>query len=471
MQQRASGEGAELSSRRAAGAHLLGSPPKPLSTARRSALRPGLRPRQGRVPGTADGPPRWGGRRRPRSPQSTALLRARTELRGAWAGASRKAARSPAPRASTAGAGSRPGSGRRLRPTPSEPHALPAPWSAGGPDRGPRRAARAAASPPGSPTAPAAPAPAGPSPRFPGRGPLSLQPRAVGLVAAPLPRAVGERRAGPRAPDASRHRGGGGCRGERPGVGGSGRGCPPQRAGGLGPRAYPAGPGLEPARRGPPGSAGVRWGSAGLGRAASCSGDARRPPAPPPPASGYVAPRGASREAGGGAGCGGGTSAFTRRRKRGPRLCRRGRGGPGAVRGRSGGGGGPGAGPAVRGRERDGPGAGPAGRGRGCGGPGAGAGAAGAEAAPAAEGTAPGRLGHRGRIRKARRGPGSQGGGTGRVRRAVGATRQGRDRRPPPHAAPSWAEPSGQAAGEQGERVCGADGARRPQSGTRRSRT
>lgn len=61
-------------------------------------------------------------------------------------------------------------------------------------------------------------------------------------------------------------------------------------------------PGGVRARSRAPESAGVRRGLPGSGAPQAASGTrADRPPALPPPASGYVAPRGASREAGGGA--------------------------------------------------------------------------------------------------------------------------------------------------------------------------
>lgn len=187
---------------------------------------------------------------------------------------------------------------------------------------------------------------------------------------------------------------------------GSGRGRPPKRTVSLGPRAYRAGSGLDPARRSPPGSAGV------------CRARARRkllrgraPTARPPCHHQLPATlRLAGHHGKPGAGRWGGTSAFARGAGARPRPCRHGDA-AGAGRARSAGRGWL----CCQGR----PVARPQGRAR--------------KTRPASVGTTPGRLGHRGLIRKARRGLGSQGRGS---KPSPGVRwrgpSEGRDKHPPP---------------------------------------
>lgn len=183
---------------------------------------------------------------------------------------------------------------------------------------------------------------------------------------------------------------------------GSGRGRPPKRAVGLGPRAYRAASGLDPALRSPPGSAGV-----GRARARRKLLRGRAPPAR------HQLPatlRLAGHHGKPGAGRWGGTSAFARGAGARPRPCRHGDA-AGAGLARSAGRGWlcfrgwPGARPQPRARKTH----------------------------PASVGTTPGRFGHRGQIRKARRGLGSQGRGS---KRSPGVRwrgpSEGRDKHPPP---------------------------------------
>lgn len=88
---------------------------------------------------------------------------------------------------------------------------------------------------------------------------------------------------------------------------------------------------------------------------------------------------------------------------------------------------------------------------RGLGGPGrAGGGAGGRGGGTCCRGHGSGPAGSPGADQEGAAGTGLPGRGSGPSPAAVGATRQGRDRRPPPHAALSGAEPWGQAAGRAG---------------------